>query len=235
MVEETSSSPTSSPQLSLDPSPCDSTSSSPLTSDLYSLPSARPTNSGLHAPPMALTSQPIFSLPRPRIGSSSALLPAVPSSSSNHRAASRQQRQPNSKRKRSVSDSLVPSGTRSGHDEDELDVDELCIDDDGDEFDDIERNPVARARAQLGSDSEHLMSRREAPSAEDDDESDDGFVESGEEGDDGHHHALDLDVGSLLPRAVRLQGHESGPPSPPATHYQHGSTSPSPNRPVGSF
>jgi hypothetical protein len=28
-----------------------------------------------------------------------------------------------------------------------------------------------------------------------------------------------------LSRAARLQGHESGPPSPPANYYQHGSTS----------
>jgi hypothetical protein len=203
MVEETSSSPTSSPQLSFSSSPA----SSPLAVDLYAPQhrantSASATSSGRPEP-----AQPIFSLPqsRARVGSSSSSsfrLPAQELSPKQRAFASR--RQP--KRKRSISDSLVPTASRR-HDEAELDADELFIEESYDDFEVVTR-PVSRE------------AQPRVDQNDDDDESD-GFVESGEEDDDDAQPDRDI-VSSQ--RNVRLQGHESGPPSPPANYYQHGST-----------
>lgn len=204
VVEETSSSPTSSPQLSFGPSPCDSTSSSPLGVDLYSPQHLRANASVRVSSPLG-SGQPIFSLPLPlsraRVGSSSSLrLPDQPSAK--HRAFASARSPP--KRKRSISDSLVSTGSKK-LEEDEDEIDEMYIEEEQHYDYGVETRSDTRPD-------------NTQPRAEEDDDESDGFVESGEEGDEGQP---DLDTGSLS-RAARLQGHESGPPSPPANYYQHG-------------
>jgi hypothetical protein len=139
------------------------------------------------------------------VGSSSSLRLPGDQPSAKHRAFASARSPP--KRKRSISDSLVSTGSKK-LEEDEDEIDEMYIEEEQHYDYGVETRSDTRP--------DNTQPRAE----EDDDDESDGFVESGEEGDEGQP---DLDTGSLS-RAARLQGHESGPPSPPANYYQHGST-----------
>lgn len=179
-------------------SPILSFSSSPVSS---------PALSGGGVRPPALAVSPAASSPplpsHSKVPSATALL-SVPSEDDEPKQRASLAAPPRQvKRRRSISDSLVPvvnkKITGDADVEDELDAEE---------------------ELSVGASDAHPS---QGLSADAEDDSSEDIEESGEEGDD--DQPAPRDVGSS-PRARQggVQGHESGPPSPPAEHYQHGST-----------